>query len=542
MILAALTPLVAVFGLLVVFRMPAAKAMPLSLAITAGVSTVVWKVPFRQVLAASIEGVLIAASILWIVFGAILLLKILTASGAMAAIREGFTRVTPDSRAQVILIAWLFGGFLEGAAGFGTPAAITAPLLVALGFGPMAAVVLALIADSSSVSFGAIGTPVLVGLRQGLQEGGDLAPAAAAAVGNASVADFVQAVAVQAITIDLFIGTTVPLIMVVLLTRFFDPRRSWREGLRAWRFALLAGLAFTVPALAVAILLGPEFPSLIGALIGLAVMTPIARRGLMLPGSAVRPVEDDRPVGEPTRSRMPLGRAWAPYLLLAGLLVATRVEFLPLKDWLQAAVITWPGILGTRIGISMAPLYLPGAMFVVAVLFAVRLHRMRSRQVGAALRHAGATLVGSALALGAAVPMVRIFIQSGVNDAGLASMPTELAAVAAESVGSGWPLVAPLVGALGAFLSGSATFSNMMFALLQLSAADRAGVPETIVLAAQMLGANAGNMISVVNVVAAASVVGLLRQEGTIIRFTLVPMLYYCLVAGTLAFAFAVAQ
>lgn len=541
MILAALTPLLAVFGLLVVLRLPAAKAMPLSLALTAGVSIVLWEVPARHVLAASIEGVLIAASILWIVFGAVLLLKILVASGAMEAIRGGFTRITPDTRAQVILIAWLFGAFLEGAAGFGTPAAITAPLLVALGFTPMAAVVLALIADSSPVSFGAIGTPVVVGLAQGLLEGGNLPPAVSVAIGDATLPDFLQAVAVQAIAIDLFVGTTIPLIMVVVLTRFFSPKRSWLEGLRAWRFALFAGLAFTLPALGVAVLLGPEFPSLIGALVGLAVVVPVARKGLLLPGSDACRAGGDQAVSEPAPPAMSLGRAWAPYLMLAVLLVASRVEFLPLKSWLEGATISWTDILGTGIGVSVAPLYLPGAMFVAVVLFTIPLHRMSPRQAFSALRDAGATVVGSALALGAAVPMVRIFIQSGVNGAGLASMPMELAAVAADSVGSGWPLVAPLVGALGAFLSGSATFSNMMFALFQLSAADQAGVPEAVVLAAQMLGANAGNMISVVNVVAAAAVVGLLRQEGTIIRFTLAPMLYYCLAAGALALSFAVA-
>ena len=405
----------------------------------------------------------------------------------------------------------------------------------------MAAVVLALIADSSPVSFGAIGTPVLVGLAQGLHEGSDLAPAVADVIGNVPVADFLQAVAVQAVMIDLFVGTTIPLIMVVVLTRFFHPARSWRNGLRAWRFALFAGLAFTVPAVGVAVLLGPEFPSLIGALLGLALVIPVARKGWLLPRDGVTQGGSEQASGTPGPSGMPLARAWAPYLLLATLLVATRLDFLPLKGWLQAVTISMPGILGTDIGVSVAPLYLPGTGFAVVAAAAIAFFGMSSGQVGNALRDAGRVLIGSALALGAAVPMVRVFIQSGVNDAGLASMPMELANVAANSVDAAWPLVAPLVGAMGAFLSGSATFSNMMFALLQFSAADRAGFSETTVLAAQMLGANAGNMVSVVNVVAAAAVVGLLRQEGAIIRFTLLPMLYYATVAGLLALAFAAA-
>jgi len=279
----ALTPPLAVLVLLVALRLSAAKAMPLSLMITAMVTVFVWQVPVRQVAAASLEGVWIAASILWIVFGAILLLKTLITSGAMDTIRAGFTRVTPDPRAQVVIIAWLFGAFLEGVAGFGTPAAIVAPLLVALGFAPMAAVVLALVADSSPVSFGAVGTPVVIGLAQGLQEGPALAPAVAATIGERPMGALLRDVAVQAITIDLLVGTFIPLILIILLMHFFHPRRSWRDGLAAWRFALFAGLAFTVPALAVAVLLGPEFPSIIGGLTGLLLTVPLARTGFLLP-------------------------------------------------------------------------------------------------------------------------------------------------------------------------------------------------------------------------------------------------------------------
>lgn len=527
-LLAALSPLAAALFFLVVLRMPASRAMSLSLAITAAASVLVWRVPPRHVLAAAIEGIGIALSILWIVLGAVVLLKVLTESGALSAMRRGFLRISPDVRVQVILIAWLFGAFLEGAAGFGTPAAVTAPLLVLLGVPPIGAVVLALIADSSPVSFGAVGTPVLVGLAQGL--GAAAAPP-----------DFLQAVAVQAIAIDVLVGTAMPLVMVVVLTRFFHPVRTWRAGIQLWRFALLAGLSFTLPALGVAALLGPEFPSLVGALAGLAIVVPIARSRRLLPAEPLSLAGTEPGTAAGTGGSMPLARAWAPYLLLTALLVVTRIDELPWKELLQEATIEWNGILGTDIDFSVAPLYLPGTLFLLTALLALPLHRLSLARAGGALRASGAVIAGSALALGAAVPMVRIFIHSGVNEAGLPSMPLTLAAAAAESVGSGWPLLAPFIGAFGAFLSGSATFSNMMFAELQASAAERAAIPEKLVLAAQMLGANAGNMISVLNVVAAAAVVGLLRQEGIIIRYTLAPMLYYCLASGAIALALAAA-
>jgi len=524
--LVALTPVLAVFGLLVLLRLPARRAMPLSLLLTAVLAVLVWRMPVLRVLASVIEGVIITLSILWIIFGAILLLNTLTAGGALDSIRNGFTHISRDRRVQIIIIAWLFGAFIEGAAGFGTPAAIGAPLLVALGFPPLAAVVLALIADSSPVTFGAVGTPIVIGVAQGLAGAPGL-PAA----DSPAFADLLRAAAVQAVRIDLFIGSLIPLLLSAMLTRFWGRKRSWREGLALWPFALFAGLSFTLPALLVATLFGPEFPSILGGLIGLGVVVTAVRRGFLQPktpwdfdGAAEADAHFD--------ARLSTARAWLPYVLVALLLVLTRLDALPLKGWLQGARLVWRDILGTGINAALEPLYLPGSIFLVVVLATYFLHGLRPGQLGGAFKTSARTLTGSAIALGTALPMVRIFINSGVNAVGLDSMPIELAALMAGAAGGAWPLLAPLVGALGSFISGSATFSNMMFALFQVSAAQQVGVSTQLVLALQALGANAGNMICVLNVVAAASVVGLHGQEGRIIRFTLGPMVYYSLGAG----------
>lgn len=533
--LTALTPILAVFIFLVLLRLPAVRAMPISLALTAVLAILIWRMPVIQVLAAALEGMIIAASILWIVFGAILLLNTLRESGAIDAIRNGFMHVTPDRRVQVIIVAWLFGAFIEGAAGFGTPAALCAPLLVALGFPALAAVTLALIANSSPVSFGAVGTPLLIGVGEGLQVGGSVAPMVQAYLGERSYDVFLRSIAVQSVQIDLLVGSFVPLILVGLLTRFFGANRSWREGLAIWPFALFAGFSFTVPALGVATFFGPEFPSLLGGLIGLAIVTPAAQRGFLLPkepwGFGAVAAESGFAM------RLSLRRAWMPYLLVAGLLVLTRLDFLPFKAWLQSFQIGWSQILSTAISASFAPLYLPGTIFVAVALITLALHDMSRQQASSALSRSLKMLAGSTVALGAAVPMVRIFINSDVNGAGLASMPIELAGLMVALMGAAWPLAAPLVGSLGSFISGSATFSNLMFSLFQFSVAEQVGLAPPVVLALQVLGANAGNMICVLNVVAAASVVNLLGQEGAIIRLTLGPMLYYALWAGVLGLA-----
>jgi lactate permease len=530
--LVALTPILTVFIFLVILRMPARKAMPISLLLTAVLSLLVWRVPPVRLLASIIEGLLISVSILWIIFGAIVLLNTLGASGALTAIRNGFSHISKDRRVQVIIIAWLFGAFIEGAAGFGTPAAIGAPLLVALGFPALAAVSLALIADSSPVTFGAVGTPIVIGMAQGLADMPGLPAGASPGAEQTAFFAFLRAVAVQVISIDVVIGSLIPVILVMMLTRFFGKNRSWREGLAAWKFALFAGLAFTVPALLVATFFGPEFPSILGGLVGLAIVVPAARAGFLVP----REVWDfEQPAVIPADemiSRLSLPLAWAPYLLVAVLLVVTRLDALPVKGLLQSVRFSFVDILGTGINVNLEPLYLPGTIFLLVVMVTALIHRLDLFLLLEAMRFSAVTLLGSAISLGAALPMVRIFINSGVNGAGLASMPIELATLIAGATGPAWPLIAPLIGSLGSFISGSATFSNMMFSLFQASVAEQVGVPALVVLALQALGANAGNMICVLNVVAASSVVGLQGQEGRIIRLTLGPMLFYVFGAG----------
>lgn len=189
-------------------------------------------------------------------------------------------------------------------------------------------------------------------------------------------------------------------------------------------------------------------------------------------------------------------------------------------------------LLDTPISAKMVPFYLPGSLFIVVALITLKLHRVPLRQAHSAWITSLKGIVPTLIALVASFPMVRIFLHSYVNDAGLLSMPMELAIMAAEHIQSDWALAAPFVGALGSFIAGSATFSNMMFAQFQAATASATDLPAHWILALQMLGANAGNIICVVNVVAAASVVNLSGKEGQIIRFTLWPMLFYATSVG----------
>ena len=469
------------------------------------------------------------------------MLNTLKHSGGVAAIRAGFATISPDRRIQVVLVIWLFGSFIEGASGFGTPAAITAPLLVALGFPALAAVMLGMMVQSTPVTFGAVGTPILVGVRGGLESPHVVEQLAVAGL---SFADYLQVVTVNVVFLHALVGTVMPLFMIMMMTRFFGTNRSWTEGLSAWRFALLGGFSFTIPYLLTGYFLGPEFPSMLGALIGLFIMTAAARRGFLVPEDTwdFAP-RDDWPADWIGRlesslnlppSRMSAMQAWAPYLLVAVLLVLTRLPRLPLGAWLREFVIGWNGILGTQISAATTPLYLPAAVLLAVAVSTIILHGMRTEQFTAALAESTKTLLGAGFVLVFTVPMVRIYINSDVNALGSPSMPIAMADWVSINVGTVWPFFAPFIGALGAFIAGSNTVSNLMFTLFQYGVANALEISAAMIIALQAVGAAAGNMIAIHNVVAASATVGLLGQEGATLRRTLLPTIYYLVATGGL--------
>ncbi|MGI1945590.1 L-lactate permease [Shewanella glacialipiscicola] len=536
-LLASLTPVISVMLFLVLLRMPASKAMPISMLVTALAAVFIWQMDTTLLAASVLEGLLSAITPLTIIFGAVFLLNTLKYSGAMDTIRAGFTNISADARVQVIIICWLFGAFIEGSAGFGTPAAIGAPLLVLLGVPPIAAAVVALIADSASVSFGAIGLPVLFGMEQGLMQGGVSMASAQIAEHGGTYADFAQFIAMHMITIDLITGSLIPLVMVAMLTGFFGRNKSFKEGLAIWKFAIFAGLAFTVPAWIINYIAGPEFPSVIGSLVGMAMVIPVARKGYLLPKTPWNDfAENDAQEGVKIETTVRFSQiaAWTPYIIMAALLVLSRTVA-PLKAWLSGFNISWTGLMGTELKASFATLYAPGIFFIVVCILGFFLFRMKSPAIKQTIGVSCKSMLPTIISLGASVPMVKIFLNSGVNGAGLASMPVALADMLAHSMGSVWAWMSPIVGIFGAFLSGSATFSNMMFSGLQYSVADNIGMNHALVLALQGIGANAGNMMCVMNVVAAATVVGMAGRESEIIRKTMPVAIGYALLAGTIA-------
>lgn len=531
----AFLPILVTIVLMAAFNWPAKRALPLAWVLSACITLTTWQMDFQYVLGYSLFGALKAIDILIIIFGAILILNTMKQSGAMASINNGFMKITKDRRIQAIIIGWMFGAFIEGAAGFGTPAAICGPLLVGLGFPPLAAAMVALVFNSTPVSFGAVGTPIFGTMS--------------------TIAGNLQAVGVDSEAFKLIMtkwiaiphglaGTFIPLLGICLLTKFFGKEKSIKPALAAAPFAIFAGLVFVIPYIITASLLGPEFPSLIGAFIGLPIVLWAAKTGFLTPKTPWdfphkskwekdwKSVTDSGDVGE---AKMSLARAWAPYVLIAIILIVTRIPSLGLKEILAAQEIVISNILGIEnLNYTLKWAYLPGTVpFILVAVITHLIHGMSGQQIKTAWANTFKQLTGAALALLAGVAMVQLMLNSDVNAGGLDSMMTAMAKAAASISGDAYPFLAPFIGMLGAFMSGSNTVSNILFSSFQFETASILGMPEVLIVALQVIGGAVGNMICVNNVVAVCATVGCIGVEGKIIRRNAIPCFIYGIVVAT---------
>ena len=532
--------------LLVGLRIPAKIAMPLIFIFTVLLAYFIWGMSINRILASTLQGLVISAGIIWIIFGAIMLLNTLKYSGGISTIRRGFSDISADRRIQVILIAWLFGCFIEGASGFGTPAAVAAPLMVAVGFPALAAVVFGMMIQSTPVSFGAVGTPMIVGVQGGLDK---------EMITNELLQKglewdfFFRLIVSEVALIHCICGTLMPLLLVIIMTRFFGKNKSWTEGLSILPFAIFAALSFTIPYVITGIFLGPEFPSIIGGLIGLGIVTTLIKLNMLIPKDTWDfPNTSSWPkswlgsfeISEDflREEKINSFKAWLPYLLLAIILVLTRT-FEPLTILLKSINLKFSDILGEKgISGSFQLLYLPGGILILVSIITFFIHQMKIPQILNATKDSFKTILGAGFVLIFTVPLVRIMINSGINDNELSSMPIAMASGVSNFMGEIYPFFAPSIGAIGAFLAGSNTVSNLMLSQFQFETANFLGISGILMVAAQSVGAAAGNMIAIHNVVAASATVGLLGREGATLRITIIPTFYYLIFSGVITLIF----
>ena len=548
----AFVPILIALVLMVGFRWPATRAMPVAWLTAAVLAVFVWRMDLAVVLASTLQGFGSAITVLLIVFGALLILYTMTESGGMETINHGFHGITRDRRIQAIIIAFVFAAFLEGAAGFGTPAAIAAPLLLSLGFPPLAAVLVALILNSVPVTFGAVGTPIWFGLKN--LEGKIEAAVSSSAheLGVSGIDGFYMLIGKWAAVFHSVMAFILPLFVICFLTRFFGQNRSWREGLPAWKFSVVASLVFVIPFLGSAFFFGEEFPALLGGLIGTGVVVWIARKKLFLPEQewdfGPQSEWEQSWTGEISTAKkiefqccMSQFRAWLPYVLVGFFLVLTRVKFLPFGQLVTSVQITIPDILGQAgITYSLQPLYNPGVIpFILVAILTIPLHGMKAAQVKKAWGTAFRRMKNPTIALLFAVALVQIFKNSSMNPADYASMPLAMAQSVASVAGASWPFFAAFIGALGSFITGSNTVSDLLFADFQYGIAEALSLPRQIIVALQAVGGAMGNMVCIHNIVAASATVGLVGLEGLILRRTVIPLIVYGSIVGLMGLIFS---
>jgi len=511
----AILPFIVFFLLILFARRSVLTSIIVSLSTLLLTSTYIWGMDWLRILSSASKGTFIAIEILLIVLGALLILESLKEKKLLLYIKEFFESISMDKRVHVVLIAWAFIFFLEGVAGFGAPIIIVVPILIALGFTPLTAVILAVVGDSLPVIFGAVGLPVTYGMSIPLQSM------------NLGY-DFFHSLTVLIASINILGAIIIPLMLVYMYTRLENkPRSHFFEFIP---FALIAGFSASIPALIVASTVGPELASIIGGVCSILVVSFFAKKGYLMPRT--EKIEELKPIPKTPREIGKIFRAVFPYILITVLLLITR---LPLKEILSNLfVIDIDSVFGYAINYSFNPLYSAGSILIFVALVSMIIIRVNRFELARIVKSALVKIYIPLIALVLILSFVQIFIYSGENINNFESMPKTIAIGASHVLGPVWPIVAPFIGALGSFASGSATVSNLIFTLVQYETAVLSGYSTILILALQGIGAAAGNMISLHNVIAALAVAGIVGKESYVIRKNIIPLIIYLSIIGLL--------
>lgn len=476
-------------------------------------------------------GFLSALDVLFIVFSAILLLNVLLRLRFIETIGNGFSGISQDRRVQIIIIAFFFSAFIEGAAGFGTAAALAAPLLVGLGIPPFFAALSSLIGTSASSVFGAAGTPTTVGYAT-------IAPDIYHRFGIPPEVYF-AALNTQTAFINIFVATCVPFLTIAFVVMRDGKKRGIKDALNILPLCLFSGLLFAVPGW-LSSMLSPALPTLTGALVGLPVIILAVKKGFLVPKEVYRFKDDPIKEKVSESTGISLIQAWTPYGLIALVLVISRLPWLPVVDIIRHPAVTVGirSILGFEgIDWTWMPLNNPGIFpflpIAVIYLFLGKL----TPEVPQLIEKTAKQLKNAALALMFGIALVQIMRFTNYTEP-LANEPmtTEIARALVFVFGDVYLLAAPFIGILGSFVAGSTTVSNIMFYGLQLETAYLLGLPTIMILVGQNLGATVGNAIAINNVVAVAATTNAKGKENELIVGAVIPVLISTLIIVTALF------
>lgn len=520
--LVALIPILFFFFALIKLKMKGYLAATTTVALALLVALFLYQMPAAQALAAVVYGFLYGLwPIAWIIVAAVFVYKISVKTGQFDIIRASILSITPDQRLQMLIVGFSFGAFLEGAAGFGAPVAITAALLVGLGFNPLYAAGLCLIVNTAPVAFGAMGIPIIVAG---------------------------QVTGLDSFAIGQMAGRQLPLLTLIVLFWIMAIMDGWRGVKETWPAVMVAGGSFAIAQFLSSNFLGPELPDIISSLASLISLTLFLRVWKPVrifrfadagakPDAALQPVKKYRP-GE-------VIRAWMPFLFLTATVTLWSIP--PFKalfakggalyDWVLAVpvpmlnelVARMPPVVGSATPYpaiyKLDLVSATGTAILIAAVMAMIFLRMKPR---AALQTVGETLKELALPI-YSIGMVLAFAFIS-NYSGLSAT----LALALAHTGHAFTFFSPFLGWLGVFLTGSDTSSNALFAALQATTAQQIGVHDVLLVAANTTGGVTGKMISPQSIAIACAAVGLVGKESDLFRFTVKHSLIFTCMVGVI--------
>ncbi len=477
-----------------VLKMPAHKTCSFTVILTLAIAIICWRMKFIDGITATVEGMAIALwPILLVIVAALFTYNLAVETKTMDVIKKMLSSITTDKRIQVLILAWGFGGFLEAVAGYGTAVAIPASILASLGFNPLFAAVICLLANTVPTAFGALGIPVTT-------------------LATVTGLEVVHLSYVTSIQLAGFI-VLIPFLLVILTEKSIKALKG------VVGITLVSGITFAIPQIFIAKYLGADLPALVASICSMACTILMAKA---MNKEKVEAKEDKIGLKEGVL-------AWLPYILLCGLILIASPLVPSINSLLAKAssnIHIYTGDATSTTAFSW--INTPGMMILIATFIAGLIQKLKFTYMLDVLKRTVIQLKTSFITIMSIVAISKIMSHSGMTS----SISFGLCAI----TGSFYPLIAPLLGAIGTFVTGSDTSANILFGALQTEAAKSLSIDPYWIAAANTAGATAGKMISPQSIAIATSATGLIGSEGKILSTTVKYCLGYVIILGLIVY------
>ena len=455
-----------------------------------------YHMPFKLIMSSTLHGALYGLfPICWIIISAVFLFNITVKSGQFEVIKDFMASITPDRRLQALFIAFSFGSFLEGAAGFGAPVAISGAMLVGLGFNPLYAAGICLIANTAPVAFGSVGTPILMASR---------------------MSDITE------LAISQMVGRTLPLLSLMIPFYLVVIMSGFKKSVEVMPAILVSGLSFSIVQWFTSNYMGPMLPDVLAGLASIFSLLLLLK--FWKPKSIWRFSEEpDNPIVSIIKyPPLQILKAWSPFIIMTFFIVAWGLQ--PVKDLLNSIAFfkfEIPGLNGSILKPDGTPLVIKafefnylsasGSAVVLATLISIPLIGISFKDSIKIFTSTLQQLIFPIITIASIVGYAFVANYSGMSIT---------MAFALASTGILFPFFSPILGWLGVFLTGSDTSANALFSKIQSTTADSLGFDPVVAVSANASGGVTGKMISPQSIAVGAAAVGLVGKEADLFRFT----------------------